>query len=41
MIVGEKNVANGNIEIKERRTGNREVVEIGKAGSSIEKYLKL
>ncbi|MBI3365603.1 MAG: proline--tRNA ligase [Ignavibacteriae bacterium] len=40
LIVGEKNVANGNVEIKERRTGKREVIDIGKAIPSIEKYLE-
>jgi len=40
VIVGEKNVVNGNVEIKERRTGKREIVEIGKAVSIVEKYLE-
>ncbi len=40
IIVGEKNVVNGKIEIKDRRTGNREIVEIGKASAYVEKYLE-
>jgi prolyl-tRNA synthetase len=40
IIVGEKHVVNGNVEIKERRTGKRDIIEIGKAVSLIEKYLE-
>ena len=40
LIVGEKNVANGKVEIKERRTGNREIIDIGSAVSYVEKYLE-
>ncbi len=40
IIVGEKNVVNGKIEIKDRRTGNREIVDIGKVSAYVEKYLE-
>jgi prolyl-tRNA synthetase len=40
VIVGEKNVVNGKVEIKERRTGKRDVIEIGKVVSFVEKYLE-
>jgi prolyl-tRNA synthetase len=40
VIVGERNVANGKVEIKERRTGKREIVDIGKVVSYVEKYLE-
>jgi prolyl-tRNA synthetase len=40
IIVGEKNVAHGNIELKERKTGKREIVEIGKVVNSVEKFLE-
>lgn len=39
VIAGEKNVANGNVEIKQRRTGKREVVEIQRVVSYIQKFL--
>lgn len=38
VIVGEKNVVNGKVEIKERRTGKSELVEIGKVVDVVEKY---
>ncbi|TAK61695.1 MAG: proline--tRNA ligase, partial [Bacteroidetes bacterium] len=38
VIVGEKNVNNGNVEVKERKTGNREIIEIGKAVSYVGQY---
>ncbi len=41
IIVGEKNVANGNVEIKDRATGNREIIEIGKVVGYVEKYLSM
>ncbi len=40
LIVGEKNVTAGKVEIKERSTGRREVLEIGKVVGYIEKYLE-
>jgi prolyl-tRNA synthetase len=40
VIVGEKNVVNGKVEIKERRTGKRDVIEIGKVVSFVEKFLE-
>jgi prolyl-tRNA synthetase len=40
VIVGEKNVVNGKVEVKDRRTGNREIVEIGKVAAYIEKFLE-
>ncbi len=40
IIVGEKNVAHGNVEMKERRTNKREIVELGKVVNYIEKYLE-
>ncbi len=40
IIVGEKNVIHGNVEIKERHTGKREILEISKAISYVEKYLE-
>ena len=40
IIVGEKNVVNGNVEIKERRTGKREIIGIGKAVGLVEKHLE-
>jgi prolyl-tRNA synthetase len=40
VIVGEKNVVNGKVEIKDRRTGKRDIVEIGKVVGMIEKFLE-
>lgn len=40
VIVGEKNVVNGRVEIKDRRTGGREIIEIGKVAAYVEKYLE-
>lgn len=40
IIVGEKNVENRNVEIKERRTGKREIIEIRKVVSFVEKYFE-
>ncbi|HLF14918.1 MAG TPA: YbaK/EbsC family protein, partial [Bacteroidota bacterium] len=40
VIVGEKNVANGKIEIKNRRTGGREIIEIGKVCAYVDKFLE-
>jgi prolyl-tRNA synthetase len=40
LIVGEKHVSAGNVEIKERRTGKRDVVEIGKVVNYVERYLE-
>jgi len=40
VIVGEKNLAHGNIELKERSTGKRDIVEIGKVVSYVEKFLE-
>jgi prolyl-tRNA synthetase len=40
VIVGEKNVVNGKVEIKDRRTGNREIVDIGKVAAHVEKFLE-
>jgi len=39
IIVGEKNVVNGRIEIKERSSGKRDIIEIGKVTGYVEKYL--
>jgi prolyl-tRNA synthetase len=38
VIVGEKNVNNGNIEVKDRKTGKREVVPIADAVAYVKKY---
>ncbi|MBI5214475.1 MAG: proline--tRNA ligase [Ignavibacteriae bacterium] len=38
VIVGEKNVTNGNVEIKDRKSGAREIVEIGKVVEYVKKY---
>jgi prolyl-tRNA synthetase len=40
IIVGEKNVGHGNIELKVRSTGKRDIVEIGKVVSYVEKFLE-
>jgi prolyl-tRNA synthetase len=40
VIVGEKNIAHGNVELKERRTGKRDIIELGKVVNFIEKYLE-
>lgn len=40
VIVGEKNVTNGKVEIKDRATGNREVMDIGSVVSHVEKWLE-
>lgn len=40
VIVGEKNVANGKVEIKDRRTGNREIIDIGRVSGHVEKFLE-
>jgi prolyl-tRNA synthetase len=40
VIVGEKHVVNGKVEVKDRRTGNREILEIGKVVGYVEKYLE-
>jgi len=40
VIVGEINLKSGHIEIKERRTGKRELIELNKVVSYIEKYLE-
>ncbi len=40
VIVGEINLRSGNVEIKERRTGKRELIELNKVVSYIEKYLE-
>jgi prolyl-tRNA synthetase len=40
VIVGEKNLAHGNIELKERSTGKRDIVEISKVVSYVEKFLE-
>jgi prolyl-tRNA synthetase len=40
IIVGEKNVTNGKVEIKDRKTGNREIIEIGKVSAYVEKFLE-
>ena len=40
IIVGEKNVTNGKVEIKDRRSNKRELVDIGKAVASVERYLE-
>lgn len=40
IIVGEKNVSGGNVEIKIRSTGKREVIEISKVCQYVEKFLE-
>ena len=40
LIVGEKNVSAGKAEMKERLTGKREVLEIGRVVSYVERYLE-
>jgi prolyl-tRNA synthetase len=40
LIVGEKHVSAGNVELKERRSGKRDVIEIGKVASYVERYLE-
>jgi prolyl-tRNA synthetase len=40
IIVGEKNVANGKVEIKHRSSGEREIIDIGKVVQFVEKYLE-
>jgi len=39
VIVGEKNVANGNVEIKQRKTGKREVVKIDRVVRYVQEFL--
>jgi prolyl-tRNA synthetase len=38
VIVGEKNVVNGNVEVKHRASGERAIVEIGKLAQYVEKF---
>jgi histidyl-tRNA synthetase len=38
VIVGEKNVANGNVEIKERMSGNRSIIPIASVVSHVQQY---
>ena len=40
LIVGEKNVSAGKVELKDRLTGKREVLEIGRVVSYVERYLE-
>ena len=40
LIVGEKNVSAGKVEVKDRLSGKREVLEIGKVASYVERYLE-
>src|SRR5260221_5476540 len=40
LVVGEKHVSAGNVEFKERRTGKRDVIEIGKVATYVERYLE-
>jgi len=40
VIAGEKNIAAGKIEIKDRRTGKREIVDIGRVVAYVEKFLE-
>jgi len=40
IIAGEKNIVSGKIEIKDRRTGNREIIDIGKVIAYVEKFLE-
>lgn len=40
VIVSQKNVVNGKVEIKERRTGKRDIIDIGKVVSFVEKFLE-
>jgi len=40
VIVGEKHVSTGKVETKDRRTGNREILDIGAVVKHVEKYLE-
>src|ERR1041385_6083209 len=40
LIVGEKNAIGGKVEVKDRRTGNREFIDIGKVVQYVERYLE-
>ncbi|MBI5022323.1 MAG: proline--tRNA ligase [Ignavibacteriales bacterium] len=40
IIVGEKNVSSGNVEVKMRSTGKREIIEIPKVCHYVEKFLE-
>ncbi len=40
IIVGEKNITSGKVEFKERKSGKREIVEIGKVAQFVEKYIE-
>ena len=40
IIVGEKNVVHGKVEMKDRQSGNREVIEIEKVIGYVERYIK-
>lgn len=40
IIVGEKNVTNGKVEIKERSTNRRDIIDIGKVVQYVERYLE-
>ena len=41
VVVGEKNVVNGNIEIKERRTGKREIMPVDSVITYVQQYFSL
>lgn len=41
VIVGEKNVANDNIEIKDRRTGERKIIEIGQSVAHVKRFFNI
>lgn len=40
LIVGEKNVSGGKAEVKDRRSGKREIIEIGRVVQYVERYLE-
>jgi prolyl-tRNA synthetase len=40
IIVGEKNITSGKVEFKERKSGKRELVEVGKVVQFVEKYIE-
>jgi prolyl-tRNA synthetase len=41
IIVGEKNIVNGKVEVKDRKTGERQVIEIGEVVEYIKKYYEM
>ena len=41
IIVGEKNIVNGKVEVKDRKTGERQVIDIGEVVGYIKKYYEM